>query len=358
MHERHRSCRADVVLHGRPLDPLYGLQWQWRNPGSLHYEGTELLDGIPGADVNAEEAWRIARGRCVRVAVIDAGFQRDHEDLAKGVVEWSVVVQKNGRLAPLPAGMTTNAAHGTICAGLVGARRDNGLGGCGIAPEAELLLVAVEDVKNPEHLATAIDYAVNPSTGDISVSRWRGADVVVCSLSTEPYAATGGGLHAAVDKALKNAAAAGRGGLGTPVFWAISKEPKDEIKDDPVCAHAAVTPVGASTRRDQVADAAKGPELAFVAPGVAVWSTNPVNEYATMTGTSMAAPIAAGIAALLLEIRPELPAPAVVQWMRATCDKVGKEPYVDGRNDQAGHGRLNAARAVWAAYEDLCALHR
>jgi len=65
-------------------------------------------------------------------------------------------------------------------------------------------------------------------------------------------------------------------------------------------------------------------------------------------GTSAAAPMAAGVAGLILSAAPELTAAEVRRLMQETADKVGPEPYVDGRNDRYGYGRINAHRALAA----------
>ena len=56
--------------------------------------------------------------------------------------------------------------HGTFCAGMVGARHNNNVGGCGAAPESELMLVAclTDQVGTQTTLARAVAYAADPST--------------------------------------------------------------------------------------------------------------------------------------------------------------------------------------------------
>ncbi len=72
------------------------------------------------------------------------------------------------------------------------------------------------------------------------------------------------------------------------------------------------------------------------------------NYTAAFGGTSAASPLAAGIAGLVLSAAPELTAQEVRQLMRETTDKIGPEPYVEGRNDRYGYGRVNAHRALAA----------
>jgi subtilisin family serine protease len=67
-------------------------------------------------------------------------------------------------------------------------------------------------------------------------------------------------------------------------------------------------------------------------------------------GTSSACPLAAGIGALVLSLRPDIPAALVRRIMRESCDKIGPLAYVNGRNDEFGYGRVNAHRALTLAH--------
>ncbi|HEX2280418.1 MAG TPA: S8 family serine peptidase, partial [Thermomicrobiales bacterium] len=69
--------------------------------------------------------------------------------------------------------------------------------------------------------------------------------------------------------------------------------------------------------------------------------------FGTSTGTSFAAPTAAGVGALVLAANPALTWTDVRQLMRDTCDKIGGVVYdANGHNVDYGYGRVNAAMAV------------
>ncbi|MGB5678711.1 MAG: S8 family serine peptidase, partial [Gammaproteobacteria bacterium] len=105
-----------------------------------------------------------------------------------------------------------------------------------------------------------------------------------------------------------------------------------------------------------------GDGLDFLAPSKGFLLTTPItttditaeagydetNYHTSFGGTSAATPLAAGIAGLILSAAPELTAEEVRQLMRDSADKIGPEPYVDGRNDRYGYGRVNAHRALAA----------
>jgi thermitase len=325
----------------RPSDPQYARQWQWNNDGSV--------GGTQKADVRAEEAWDTARGRGIRVAVIDNGFDVNHPDLASGLDPATAhFVRTPTGDAVLRRSLTgfPNANHGTFCAGMVGARADNTQGGCGAAPEASLMLIAClnDQVGTQVTLARAVGYAADPRH-DPEGSGLDGADIIACSLgpNNAPW-----GLASVLEDALTFAATEGRDGKGIAIFWAVDNAP-NPVANDEVCSHATTIAVGRSTRNDRENGSAFGPELDFLAPGVDVFSTTSGGGYGTSTGTSYAAPCAAGVAALVLEAKKTANATEVRRILRDTCNKVGGVTYNSGRHPRYGFGRINAAKAVAVA---------
>lgn len=312
-----------------PNDPQLGMQWQ--------HEG---INGLQSLD-----AWEIATGAGVRIAIIDNGMQIDHQDLRAGIVGGGYF-ESTG-----PATATTNfvrlqpgvadpffpdSGHGTACMGMAGARQNNGIEGSGIAPDCELLAIAcaLDQTGSQTTLAQAIQYAVNPqhvNPGDPT----PGAHVISCSLDTAHDVETV--LRLAID-----AAASARDGKGVPIFWAVNNV-YEPVSADELCSLQNVIAVGRSGVRGRVAvGCAYGPKLEFLAPGLHVlgplWGSN-----ADWSGTSFATPLAAGVAALVLEKHPEFTAADVLQRLRTTCDMPGDLPIP---NNRYGHGRINAYRAV------------
>ena len=337
-----RFVYADPVFQeqiaGRmvPDDPRYSEQWQWNNPL------------VPGADVRAEAAWDHTRGAGIRVAVIDNGFDADHVDLAAGIDPASGYFLAGGDFQPGVAGMPDDH-HGTFCAGMVGARADNGQGGCGAAPECVLMVIAClpDQIGSQTTLARTIAYAADPSLEDPAAAAAAGADIIACSLG--PNGAVWQ-IQTVLAQALEFAASAGRGGRGCPIFWAVSNGHNVDIALDEVVSHPDVIAVGRSTRFDTEHDCARGPKLEYLAPGVDVVSTFSGDTFGPSTGTSFAAPCAAGVAALALAVHPAMSRDELRQLMIETCDQIGDLPYdANRRNDDYGHGRVNAEAAVLRA---------
>ncbi|MBM3456977.1 MAG: hypothetical protein FJX77_00360 [Armatimonadetes bacterium] len=330
----------------KPTDPRYPDQWQHANDGSN--------GGVAGADIHAEQAWDRTRGRGatrpVRIAIIDNGMQVDHPDLQAAIVGGGYFESSDvgtTTFVRLQTGGTDfpDVSHGTFCMGMAGARMNNGRGGCGSAPEADLIAIAClkDQIGTQTTLARAVAYAANPGTEDAQATVSDGAEVIVCSLGPNN---ADWDLTSILDLAIQSAANGGRGGAGCPLFWATSNGPFP-IAGDEVSSHPDVIAVGRSNRMDQTDGSAFGPKLEFLAPGRDVFNTRSGSGYRFWTGTSFAAPLAAGVGALVLAVNPNWTAGQVRERLRETCDRVGGVNYdANGHHDRYGYGRINAARAV------------
>jgi len=324
-----------------PTDPDFSKQWQWQ------YDGAG--GGVPGADVGAVAAWDHTRGAGVRVAVIDNGFDVHHPDLALGIEPaLSGYFDDDGNFQHGLLGFPNDVAdHGTFCAGMAAARSNNGVGGCGAAPECKLMLVAAlsDQVGSQLTLARAVAYCADPTT-EGGATPADAADIISCSLG--PSTSSAWSISAVLDDAIRFATANGSGGRGTPIFWASSNG-HVLITDDQVVSHPNVIAIGRSNQSNQPDNSAFGPELAFLAPGRDVYSTRTGGLYGTKVGTSFAAPCSAGLAALILGVRPNLRRDEVFDILRRSADKIGAGYDANGHSDQAGFGRINARRAVQTA---------
>jgi len=328
----------------RPTDPNYNQLWHLNNPGGG--------GGVAGADIAAEGAWDFGLGRGIRVAVIDNGFDVTHPDLAAGIVAESGFFDAAGNFRQTLTNFP-DADHGTFCAGMAAARHNNGRAGCGSAPECALMLLVSrnDQVGTQATLARAVAYAANPRLEVPGASLTGGADVIVSSLG--PNGANWA-LSAVLENALLYANRQGRRGRGAPVFWASSNGNNVDISLDQVVSHPTVIAVGRSRRDDREGNSARGAQLEFLAPGVGVTSTASGGGTRMDTGTSFAAPLAAGVGALVLAVNPDLSAREVRLVLRSSCDKVGGVAYDSaGHHPDYGHGRVNANRAVIRAMQTV-----
>jgi subtilase family protein len=334
-----------------------GFDHQWQ-----HREKSEV-NGVIQAGINSEEAWKITRGRNyrrpIRIAIIDAGMQVDHPNLKGGIIGGGRFITKKTeadyKFDPYRPGDHdfTDDDHGTFCMGMAGARRISECGVRGAAPESDLIAIACgpNRIVSQTVLARAIAYAADPSLEDQTASSDQGADIIACSLG--PDYDEHWDMCSVLSEAITFASEKGRNGRGALIFWAVSNN-YYPIEDDKVCSHAKVIAVGTSNRYDRSDGSAYGEKLDFLAPGANVYSTKSGSRYGSGSGTSFAAPLAAGVAALVLARHPDWTRDQVLGRLRESCDKIGDVSYDDngqGRNNDYGYGRINAAKAVGVGLE-------
>jgi len=265
--------------------------------------------------VNATDAWEITRGAGVVVAVIDTGVDATHEDLVGQVLPGIDFFSGDDDAAD-------ESGHGTHVAGTIAAKRNNSVGGTGIAPEASILPVRVcgsgpTDGCPNTLIADGIEWAVD-----------HGADVI--NLSIRGFT---GSLREqeAVAYAIAHdvivVAATGNDGIDALTYPA---------------AYPGVIGVGALTPGGDTAwFSTTGSHVDVVAPGVEVLSTI-AGIYAFSEGTSMAAPHVAAVAALLRAANPEFTQAQVSDRIINTAIDIG-DP---GHDLSSGGGRLDAYRAL------------
>lgn len=218
------------------------------------------------------DAWKIAQGEGVVIAVLDTGADLDHPDLKDNLLEGINFVARGTPPAD-------DNGHGTHVTGiLVG--ENNNIGMVGIAPKAKVIPVKVLDKNgngNLFNVAEAIRWATDKGVDFIQMSLGSPSKVQnVCKA-----------IQYAASKGIVTFCAAGNAGKRDEIFYPANY--KETIA------------IGAIDSKFKRADfSCTGRNLDFMAPGVDIFSTFPDNWYATLSGTSMACPFAVGVAALLL----------------------------------------------------------
>lgn len=338
----------------------------------------------PLSHVDIREAWKHTMGAPrIVVAVLDDGVDIEHPNLRDNILtrpdpdDPRDVAGRDFFIAdddhpehfnPRPKlfrfpyhRMNGNDIHGTPCAGVVASsgRLDNVFGA---APNCSILPVKIfhaDDLASESRVADAIAYASHFS--DILSCSWSGP--------RSPL------IEAALQSAASGSADFRRGGLGVPVFAATGNDSRNAVSHP--AAYPTTIAVGATT--DQARNATysnSGPEVWISAP------SSGGNEGITTTdvgyqnrgfntgdhdaggtdgfhtnnfgGTSSATPLAAGVAALMLSIHPQLTLDQVKEMLRDTADRIGTGySGTPPHSERYGHGRVNAGAAVQAALEAL-----
>ncbi|MCM3781791.1 S8 family peptidase [Neobacillus mesonae] len=261
--------------------------------------------------VQAPAAWDITQSAGgIRIAIVDTGVQLNHPELAGKLLPGYDYVDWD----PNPS---DGNGHGTHVAGIAAAATNNGLGIAGMAPLASIIPIRSLDNSGSgllSSVANGIVYAAN-----------NGAHVVNLSLGSP---ANDSFLEAAVqyawDRGAVVIAAAGNENTSSPVYPAY------------LPGVVAVASVNASDVKSGFSNYGSWVDVA--APGDQIVSTYLGSSFAYLSGTSMAAPHVAGLAALLAsQGRSNI---NVRDCIVFTCDPI------PGTGTYWAHGRINALRAV------------
>lgn len=323
-----------------PTDPLYGKLWGLKNTGANEPDrsgGTSTTPGVAGADTDAEKGWAITTGsKKVTIAVIDTGIDYNHPDLKnqmwvneKEVAGNGIDDDGNGYIDDIHGwnahGKNGNPmdgnAHGTHCAGTIGAEHNNGIGVAGVMSDVTLMAVKFLSDEGSGSLAdavVAIDYATKMNV-DIMSNSWGG-----------------GGFSQALEDSIK--AAKNKGILF------IAAAGNDSSNNDSRPSYPAtyqvdnVISVASHTAQDTISSFSNfGKRTVHVAaPGSNVLSSTPNNEYKVFSGTSMATPHVSGVVGLLLSENGRMPVLEVRNRLMATT-----VPGPAYRKSTQGGGRVN-----------------
>lgn len=321
-----------------PTDPLYARQWNLRA-------------------IRAGGAWALLRGQTlapVTVAVLDTGYVPSAELGARLVPGYDFVSDParsgdgDGRDRD-PAALGAYAYHGEVIAGIVAAAHD-GRGMAGLDPQARVLAVRVAGTDGmiaPQDLADALRWAAGLPVAGVPANP-APARILNLSLYADFVPLTGcdARVQAAVD------AVTARGAL---VVAGAANDGADSRGYSPAGCRNVLTVTSATEAGTRPAYANWGRSVALAAPGgepghgVVVSSVSGPGGVREPNGTSFAAPHAAGVAALLLAVRPGLTPAALRDLLTRTAT-----PFAGGRCDpdplkSCGSGTLNAEAALRAA---------
>ena len=302
-----------------PNDPLFPDEYGLNNTGQT--------GGTSDADIDAPEGWDAAglggfpAAGGVKVGIVDTGIDQTHPDLA-GKTAGCATSYTNG-IAILNGICIDDNGHGSHVSGTISANTNNGQGVSGVAFNSPIVMCKA--------LATAVGTGL---TSDIAncinwVSK-QGVKVISMSL--------GGGDSATLKTAVQNAYNNGNGVL----LVAAAGNDGDSTLSYPA-AYPEVVSVAATDSNDRRASFSNAnADVEVSAPGVDVESTYAGGLYMTLSGTSMATPHAAGVAAVIADLNPGDNAAALRSKLDAAVDDLG----ASGRDQSFGFGRVNLCKAA------------
>ncbi|MDQ1300921.1 MAG: family serine peptidase, partial [Chloroflexota bacterium] len=298
-----RRADPDTWAHTAftPNDPDYQDPWLVYGPRAIH----------------ADAAWDVTRGDPnIIIAILDSGLDLTHPEFAGRIVPGYDFVNND-------SDPTDDQTHGTHVSGIAAAGIHNGIGMAGIAGDARILPVKALNNKGTgwwSDIARGITWAVD-----------QGARVLNLSLAGTTYSQA---LYDAIAYANSKGAvvivAAGNNGMSAPTY--------------PASFDNVIAVGGSDYDGLRMALSNYGVNVDVMAPGDSIWSAYPPGGYGYLSGTSMAAPHAAGVAALLLSVNPNLTPDQIKDTLQTTAtdmDAPGVDIYT-------GYGLINAGAAVAA----------
>lgn len=309
-----------IVFASVPENALQGLRQNANikfieEPVHREYHAQTLDWGVDRIDAEYVHATSGNRGAGVNVAVLDTGADMDHPDLTfaggysavtGSYTSWD---DKNG--------------HGTHCSGIVSAD-DNDIGVVGVAPECNLWMVQISTKRfiAMDDIIAGIDHCY-----DTHFDADPNNDIQVMSMSF------GGPGSSAEELALQACY-----DIGILLVTSAGNTAGDVTSP---ADYECVMAVSAIENGDGFYDySAFGPEIEITAPGVRIYSTYKMGRYRSLTGTSMACPMVAGAAALVMSDNPTWTHEQVRSHLKATAEDIGLTAF------QQGSGLVDCENAV------------
>ena len=317
--------RITTPLPAEPNDPRYGSQSQLER-------------------LNLPEAWDVVKGDQgdVLIAIVDTGTQWTHEDLRANL--WTnpneipgngIDDDSNGFVddihgwnfradSPDAFGDGTMSSHGTEVSGAANAVTDNSLGIAGAAWNAKFVPVhtGCEEIEFMCYTDEGVVYAA-----------MIGADIINCSFGGPTESVVSRRVYeAAFAEGALSVAASGNDGLN------LDRSPSYPA------SYTVNLSVGGTSKFNDFSMFNYGRSVNVFAPGLLIDVTSPTNSYTNSSGTSFAAPLTSGVAALVKTAFPHFSPGEIREQIRMTAESIDETNFA--YPGLYGRGRVNAFRAV------------
>ena len=312
--------------------------------------------------MNLYQAWKIAKGKednasspSVSVAVVDTGCLYTHEDL-----QGNIRATYNSETGQIGIDQITDAdGHGTHVAGIVAADANNGKGVAGTSYDAGLVIVKASEGETRNFTTATLAQAYTwlmSSDGSQTIAQKYNVRVVNMSVGGEATVKPDNIMYKNITKA-KNAgiltvcAAGNQEGNSIPPYDCIPGDYEDCLTVINLLKNDVGTPndssgtmhVERSSSSNYNGESSTAKNIS--APGTAIYSTLNNSDslsYGYKSGTSMASPAVAGVAALLFAYDPSLSAEAAREILEQTATDIGAE----GWDRETGYGEVDAYHAL------------
>lgn len=251
----------DVSLLPYIQEPVYGLTTQ-----SIQYVGWEIKK------FNIQNLWNKSTGKGIVIGVLDTGCDFNHEDIKDNILQGVNIIDR--KKDPMDDNGHGTHVIGTVCA------TNNGIGMVGIAPESKVKPIKVLNGKgtgSSKNIADGVKWAAD-----------NGCQLITMSLGSR---GNNNMISNAIDYAIKK---------GCVIFCAAGNAGADHEIMYPAKLGTTIAIGAIDENLNRTDFTCSGEELDFLSPGHEIISCIPNNEYAMMSGTSMANPFAVGCAALYL----------------------------------------------------------
>lgn len=353
-----RNFEPDRIVHTDrvPNDATFAQQWPIRNTGQA---AGNSGPGLPGADMDATEAWNITTGsNRVVVAILDTGIDLTHPDLranlwvnpgeinannaddeGNGFIDdvngWDFANNDSNPQDPVAAG------HGTAVAGCIGAVGNNALGVVGINWTVQMMMCKIGD-----EMGQLSNAAIINALQYVVLQKRRGVNIVV---SNNSYGGIGGSDPNTYNEAERIAV---QDSTDAGVLFVASAGNDSLDNDGPQRAYPAsyenpfIISVASTDNQDRLSGFSCFGlvNVDLGAPGEQVWTTQNGGGYQYIDGTSFSAPYTAGVIALMASVNQFATKEQLKAALLASVDPI---PALTGK--VATGGRLNAFNAVAAS---------
>ena len=324
----------EVKLQVVPNDEKFSELWGMNNTGQT--------GGTVDADIDAPEAWDIFTGvSCVLVGVIDTGIDYTHPDLADNVWTNPAEIPGNGLdddgngyiddvhgwdFHNRDGDPMDDHSHGTHCSGTIAGRGNNSIGVAGVCWKARLAGLKFISANGSGYNSNAVE-AIEYATANgirITSNSWGG-----------------GGYSQSMKDAIDAAGAAGGLFIAAAGNDTNNNDAEPSYPASYTCDN--IIAVAAADHKDTLAWFSNWGKTSvdLAAPGVSILSTVINGGYAKYSGTSMATPHVAGVAALLRAYSPN----TTVEQIKAAI-MTGTDPIPALADITVTGGRLNACKAL------------